>query len=55
MSKCILVVEDQERHELLVGMAKLPYAVRCEEASAVTPNSTDNGERGSRLQADYAT
>src|SRR5262249_15224483 len=30
-------------------------AIECEEASAVTPNSTDNGERGSRLQADYAT
>src|SRR5262249_17039950 len=29
--------------------------IECEEASAVTPNSTDNGERGSRLQADYAT
>src|SRR6266702_520582 len=30
-------------------------AIECEEASAVTPKSTDNGERGSRLQAEYAT
>src|SRR6516164_7347726 len=30
-------------------------AVGREEASAVTPSSTGDGERGSRLQADYAT
>src|SRR6516225_6807538 len=30
-------------------------AVGREETSAVTPSSTGDGERGSRLQADYAT
>jgi hypothetical protein len=30
-------------------------AVECEKASAATPKPTDDGERGSRLQADCAT
>jgi hypothetical protein len=30
-------------------------AIECEAASGITPNSTDDGERGSRLHADCAT